>query len=281
MRVLGKGLSQLIGEQADTTVSQVAVDAIVPNQRQPRTYFNEVAVNELADSIREVGILQPLVVRPLSEGRYELIAGERRLRASKLAGLEMVPVVVRSADDRGSLELALIENLQREDISPLESAKAYRKLMDEFSLTQEQVSARVGKSRVAIANTVRLLKLPERILEALEKGELTEGHARALLGLPNQAIMLAVFEQIQLRGLTVKDVEKLASETSDGKPKTRRVRTVVDNSDPNWRALKENLAMSLGAPVKLEGTERGGRIIIDFFSEEDLLRIADALGAAI
>src|SRR5947199_5012387 len=186
MRVLGKGLSQLIGEQADTTISEVLVDAIVPNQRQPRTYFKEEAVQELANSIREVGILQPLVVRPLSEGKYELIAGERRLRASKLAGLETVPVLVRAADDRTSLEMAIIENVQREDISPLESARAYRKLIDEFGLTQEQVAQKVSKSRVSVANTLRLLRLPAQIQQALESGDIQEGHARALLAFESE-----------------------------------------------------------------------------------------------
>jgi len=277
VRVLGKGLSQLLGESADSGVSEVAIESIVPNRRQPRTHFNEEAVQELAASIREVGVLQPLVVRPLSEGRYELIAGERRLRASKLAGLNSVPVIVRAADDQSSLELALIENIQREDISPLESAHAYKRLMGEFGLTQEQVADKVGKSRVAVANTVRLLKLPSRILDGLLSGEISEGHARALLGLPNEAMQLAVFDQIISKRLTVRDVERLASETSLSKPRADKKRAVVDEIDPNWIAFRENLSMSLGAPVKIEGTERGGRIVIDFYSEDDLMRIADAL----
>ena len=159
---LGKGLSQLIGEQTDGTPSQVAITAIVPNSRQPREHFEEAPLQELAESIRTFGVLQPLVVRPLTEGRFELIAGERRLRASKLAGLEYVPVVVRAADNQASLEIALIENVQREDISPLECARAYTKLMQEFGLTQDQVAAKVGKARTSIANTIRLLKLPQR-----------------------------------------------------------------------------------------------------------------------
>jgi ParB family chromosome partitioning protein len=281
MRVLGKGLSQLIGEQADPSVSEVPVGAIIPNQRQPRTYFKEESVQQLAASIRLHGVIQPLIVRPLSEGRYELIAGERRLRASKLAGLETVPVMVRAAGDQNSLELALIENIQREDISPLESAFAYRKLMDEFGLTQEQVSEKVGKSRTAVANTVRLLRLPKRILNALERGELSEGHARALLGLPNEAIQLAVFDQVMERNLTVREVEKLANRESTSLRSPRRTNGVVDNTDPNWQALRENLSVQLGAPVKLEGSERGGRIVVEFFSEEDLIRIAEILGVSV
>lgn len=281
MRVLGKGLAQLIGEQSDAAVSEIPLDAIVPNQRQPRTFFREEAVQELAASIREVGVIQPLVVRPLTEGRYELIAGERRLRASKLAGLDSVPVLVRAADDQTSLELALIENVQREDITPLEAAKAYKLLMAEFGLTQEQVADKVGKSRAAVANTVRLLKLPERVLQGLESGRITEGHARALLGLPNSLLQVAVYDQILEKRLTVKDVERIATNHNETGPRVRRKRGVIDETDPNWQALKENLSMSLGAPVKLEGTERGGRIIIEFYSEEDLLRIADTLGASL
>jgi len=281
VRVLGKGLSQLLGEAAEAGVSEVAIEAIIPNRRQPRTIFNELAVQELAASIREVGVLQPLVVRPVSEGRYELIAGERRLRAAKIAGLVSVPVMVRAASDQNSLELALIENIQREDISPLESARAYKQLMGEFGLTQEQVADKVGKSRAAVANTVRLLKLPSPILDALGSGQLSEGHARALLGLPNEAMQLAVFDRIVSKGLTVKDVEKLATETSISKPRANKKPVPVEEIDPNWRALQEQLSMNIGAPVRIEGADRGGRIVIDFYSEEDLLRIADALGVRV
>lgn len=279
MRVLGKGLAELIGEQSENSISEVAVAAIVPNRRQPRTHFKEEAVEELASSIRSVGILQPLVVRPISDGRYELIAGERRLRASKLAGLDTVPVLIRAADDRSSLEMAIIENVQREDISPLESARAYRKLMDEFGLTQEQVADKVGKSRVSIANTVRLLKLPLRVLQALEQGFISEAHARALLGLPSEPEQISALDQIIAKGLTVKEVEKMATRALGAR--ARRPRTVVDHTDPNWRALRDRLAELLGAPVRLEGSERGGRIVIDFYSEDDLVRIAEGLGASL
>src|SRR5471030_664225 len=209
-RALGKGLSQLIAEQYEGPTNELPVADIVPNSRQPRTLFNEEALEELAASIREYGILQPLIVRPIAEGKHELIAGERRLRAAKLAGLKTVPVLVRSAGNQSSLELALIENLQREDINALESARAYRKLIDEFGLTQEQVAERVGKSRTVIANTVRLLRLPRRITEGLERGIITEGHARALLSFESEAQQLAVYDQILERGMTVRDVENVA-----------------------------------------------------------------------
>jgi ParB family transcriptional regulator, chromosome partitioning protein len=257
---------------ASSSILEVPISAITPNRRQPRTYFKQEAVEELAASIREVGILQPLVVRPLGQNRYELIAGERRLRASKLAGLKQVPVVVRTASDQTSLELAIIENVQREDISPLESARAYRRLIDEFGLTQEAVAAKVGKSRVAIANTVRLVKLPPRVLESLEKGEISEAHARALLGLPNSAMQLAVFDQILERGLTVKQVEKIATQSAVFKGTAK-----AKEDDPNLRALFEEISIRLGAPTKAEPSGQGGKIVIDYFSEDDLIRIVDLM----
>lgn len=192
----------------------------------------------------------------------------------------MVPVVVRTSDSRGSLELALIENLQREDIGPIESARAYRRLIDEFGLTQEGVAERVGKSRTAVANTVRLLRLPPRILRALESGEITEGHARPLLALEDSAAQLALFDKIVRQGMTSKDVERSVKPTQR-KPSRARKPGVVDPSDPNWRALESRASEVLGSPVKLEGSERGGTISVRFFSEEDLLRIMDLFGVQI
>lgn len=278
-RALGKGLSQLIAEPTDASPREVEISSISPNPKQPRVHFDDVALQELADSIRLHGVLQPLLVRPMADGKYELIAGERRWRASRIAGLARVPVVVRSSDSRGSLELALIENLQREDIGPLESARAYRRLIDEFDLTQEQVAERVGKSRVAVANTVRLLRLPPRVLDALDKGQITEAHARPLLTLEDPAGQLALFDQIMQQGMTSKDVERVVK--ASGQKKARKPKTVVDASDPNWRALEGRAEEVLGAPVKLDGTEKGGTIVIRFFSEEDLLRIMEQLGVQI
>lgn len=275
-RALGKGLSQLIGEQADSTPTEASVDAIVPNTRQPRTHFDDNALQELADSIKEVGVLQPLLVRALSEGRYELIAGERRLRASKLAGLKTVPIVVRSAGPKATLELALIENIQREDISALECARAYKQLIAEFGLTQEQVAERVGKSRSAVANTVRLLKLPKRILDALETGALSEGHARALLQLDNDAHRLAVFDLVMKRGLSVRQTEEASRPATA--PKAKRKGAELTDIDPGWRAVREGLSEHFASPVKLTGNERGGTIQIPFYSEEDLSRICELLG---
>jgi ParB family chromosome partitioning protein len=272
-RTLGKGLKDLVGDQFDGTASEVPVLDIVPNARQPRSHFDEEALQELAESIREHGILQPLLVRPISHGKYELIAGERRLRASKLAGLKTVPVLMRSAGNQNSLELALIENIQRENINPVECARAYRRLIDEFELTQEQVADKVGKSRTAIANTVRLLRLPKRVIQGLEGGRITEGHARALLAFEGEPQQLAVYDQILEKGLTVREVEK-ASKPRPA-PKERSDPVEVDANDA---AVQEALSTFLGAPVRLARGEVGGKLTVEFFSDDDLTRILDILG---
>lgn len=270
-------MSQLISDQNEPTDSQIEIESIVPNRKQPRSNFDESALQDLADSISKVGLLQPLVVRPLGDSQYELIAGERRWRASKMAGLSRVPVMLRSASDHSSLELAIIENVQRENLGALELARAYRRLMDEFDMTQESVAAQVGKSRSAIANTVRLLRLPSRILESLEQGSVTEGQVRPLLTCESEAQQLALFDKIIADQLNTRDIENLVQPNPKAaKPRTKQ--TVVDSQDPNWRALSGRASEVLGAPVKLEGTEKGGSVVIRFFSEDDLLRIMDQLG---
>ncbi|MEZ0327487.1 MAG: ParB/RepB/Spo0J family partition protein [Fimbriimonas sp.] len=275
-RTLGKGLSQLIGEQFESGSTEIAVEAIEPNQRQPRTHFDEAALNELADSIKQYGVLQPLIVRPLTEGRYELIAGERRLRASKIAGLQTVPVLLKPAGSQTSLEIALIENVQREDINALECAKAYRRLIDEFGLTQEEVAEKVGKSRVGVANTVRLLKLPRKIQQGLEEGRITEGHARALLAFETEPQQLAIYDQIIERGLTVREVEKAA------KPKTPKVPPKPPTEkDTNDQAIEEALSIFLGAQTRIQRSEAGGKLTVEFYSDDDLQRILEVLGFVI
>ena len=271
-RALGKGLSQLIAEQFEGPPTEASVDAISPNPYQPRHAFDEEALEDLAQSIREHGILQPLTVRPLSEGRYELIAGERRLRAAKLAGLDTVPISIRSATDQNALELALIENVQREDIGPMECARAYRKLQEDFQLTQELISQKVGKSRTSIANTIRLLKLPKRVQEGLERNLITEGHARALLALDHEPAMLAGYEKILAKGLTVRDVEAMNKPPVAAPPKEPKAK------DPNETAIEEALARVVGAPIKIERRGRHGTLSIEFFSDDDLDRILEFLG---
>ena len=256
------------------------IGSLIPSPGQPREFFDEAALEELAQSIREVGLLQPLVVRPSTEGMYEVIAGERRLRASKMAGLTTVPVVMRAAGNESALEIALIENLQREDISPLECARAYRRLIVEFQLTQEQVADKVGKARTSVANTVRLLKLPKRILEGIESGSISEGHARALLSLENEIMQLAVFDQIVAKGLSVREAERL-SRPKETTPKTARTQSPKQPhraEDPEWKELEDGLSMYFGTPVRLERAEVGGKMVVSFYSDDDLMRILDVLG---
>lgn len=278
-RALGKGLSQLVAEQFEGGAQEVPIEEISANVRQPRTQFREETLQELAASIREYGILQPLIVRPVGEGRFELIAGERRLRAAKLAGLTTVPVIQRAAGNQTSLELALIENVQREDIGPLECAVAYRRLMDEFGLTQEQVAERVGKSRAAVANAVRLLRLPPRVLDGLQAGEITEGHARALLQFESDPERLAAYDAVIRQNLNVRDVERLAQRPAVRPKAERPVGTrPTPDADPNDRALEEAASIYLAAPVKIERGPIGGRMSVEFFSDDDLERILEVLG---
>ncbi len=282
-RALGKGLSQLLGEQAEPSgITTISVNAIRANTQQPRTQFDEEALAELSDSIREFGILQPLVVRPLAEGQYELIAGERRLRAAKLAGLREVPATVRAASAQVSLEIALIENIQREDITAMECAVAYRRLSDEFGLTQEQVAQRVGKSRAAISNTMRLLKLPPVIQEAILHESISEGHARALLMVDSPLRQQALFERILRDGLSVRETERLAR-VEDGPRITSPTKKSAPTKpkDPNWEALEQGLSEYFGSPVQLAPDQVGGKLSIAFYSDDDLQRILDILGVSL
>lgn len=259
------------------------IAAIRANTRQPRTQFDDDSLAELASSIREFGVLQPLIVRPLSDGEYELIAGERRLRASKRAGLAEVPVIIRAASAQASLEIALIENVQREDITAMECAVAYRRLADEFDLSQEQIAQRVGKSRVAIANTLRLLKLPERIQKAVYGGEITEGHARALLMVDSPVRQAALFEKIVRDGLSVREAEKQARSSDLPRPGGQKVKakSTPNHSDANWTALEQGLSEYFGFPVQLTSDKVGGKLTVAFYSDEDLQRILDILGVSL
>lgn len=283
-RALGKGLSQLIGEQVDSTTGEVPIGAIVPNQHQPRTIFDDAALDELAASIKELGIIQPLVVRALSDGKYELIAGERRLRAAKKAGLTHVPIVLRAAGNQESLQMALVENLQREDISPMECARAYKELADRFSMTQEQIAERVGKSRAAITNTLRLLRLPSEVQEGLESGLITEGHARALLQVDGASGQSELFFRIVDEGLSVREAERHARRLGTPKsPSTPRTGKTDPSSKPNANdgPLEEALGIYFGSPVKIQRSEHGGKLLVEFYSDEDLQRILEILGLAL
>ncbi|MBS1728026.1 MAG: ParB/RepB/Spo0J family partition protein [Armatimonadetes bacterium] len=271
----GRGIGQLLGPERDAVSREVGIDDITPNKRQPRRHFEPDALEELAESIRVHGILSPILVRPLSAGKFEIIAGERRWRSAKLAGLKNVPVTIRSVAGQESLELAIIENVQREDISAYEAAMAYKQLVDEFGLTQEDVAIRVGKTRTGISNTLRLLRLPERILLGLQDGLISEGHARALLALGSEQKQLAVFQQILKDGLSVRDVEKLSATQKEDKPKPTVTRV---EKDVHTRQLESAISERLGLPSKINRKGDQGTVEITVFSDDDLQKILDIFG---
>ncbi|MBI2349101.1 MAG: ParB/RepB/Spo0J family partition protein [Deltaproteobacteria bacterium] len=276
---LGKGLGALIPgveSSADFPGFKVEIDRIVPNPLQPRRSFDGAKIDELAASVRDQGIIQPLLVRRAGE-RYELIAGERRLRAARKAGLTDVPVVVREAGNGETLELALIENLQREDLNPIEEASAYQRLQEEFDLTQEEIARRVGKGRPTVANSVRLLLLPKEVQQLVTAGKLPAGQARALLGLESEAMILAAAREVTAKGLSTRETEKLVTRLRAG---GRRRRKTAPLSDPDLRALVERLQRSLGTKVRLlhQSKSNRGKIVVEYYSAADLERIVRLLG---
>ncbi len=268
---LGKGLDALIpgGESRlpGNSVALLPVDAIRPNPRQPRSHFSPEALEELAASIREHGIIQPLVVAQAPDGEgYILIAGERRLQAAKKAGLTRVPALVREASEQQLLELALIENIQRADLNPLETAEAYRQLHEEFGLSHEEIARRVGKSRVAVSNTLRLLKLPPAVQKALLEGRISEGHARALLGLASAKAQQAALQTVESKRLTVRQTEELVRRLQGERPTARPRKTAA----PELRDLEARLETALGTRVRLTRSRKGGTITIYYYSDEEL-----------
>jgi ParB family transcriptional regulator, chromosome partitioning protein len=283
-RGLGRGLSALIatGESVGgLKFEELPVSAIRPNSRQPRTSFPEAGIRELAASIKEVGILQPLVVRP-TPGGFELIAGERRLRAAREAGLERVPVLIRQAGEDESVELALIENLQRENLSPLETAAAYQALMDGFGLTKERLARRLGKSRAAVTNTLRLVHLPERIQALLDDGKLSEGHARALLGLETEEQMTRLARRVVDEKLSVRKTEQLVREMLGSPGDTwsampQRGTTTPDEFHQASRLMREALEL----PVRVKSLKSGGKVEIRFRQTEELKALVSLLTSRI
>ncbi len=278
-RGLGRGLSALIPATEQAGVDEVDVDLIVPNPHQPRASISDDSLGELVDSIREHGVIQPLLVSEgHPEGVFQLIAGERRLRAARLAGLSHVPVVVKEAASRGMLELALVENLQREDLSVLEEAQAYRRLADEFAMTQEAIATRVGRSRVAVANAMRLLSLSDAIKASLAFGEITEGHARALLALEGEAGRDEACRQVVERRLTVRQTEELVRRWPGDAPRAQR----PASQHPEVAALESRLRETLGTKVDLRRASTGrGRVVLHFYSDDELNGLLDRLGVAL
>jgi ParB family chromosome partitioning protein len=255
-------------------VTEVPVTAIVPNPMQPRTSLAPDALQELADSIREHGLIQPLLVTQTGPERYQIIAGERRWAASRMAGLVTVPVIIKEANSQQLLELALVENIQRQDLSPLEEASAYRQLVEDFGLTQEQVAERVGKSRVAVTNTLRLLRLPVEVHEALAQGAIREGHARALLGLGTPEAQVSALRTVTKNDLSVRQTEELVRRLMMANPPRKPEEPV----SPQVRALEEEFRETLGTRVNLYRNRRGrGRLVIHFYSEEELQAIYDLI----
>jgi len=245
----------------------VSVDLISPNPRQPRSTSHPLELDELTASVREHGVLQPLIVTPGDlAGQYVLIAGERRLQAARLAGLVTVPVIVRQATDQQRLELAIIENVQRFDLSPLEAAEAYRQLAEDFGLSHEDIAARVGKSRVAVTNTLRLLKLPDAVKNALIEGRISEGHARSLLALPTAESQTAALRTVVTNGLNVRQTEELVRKLTGEKPAQKPKQVVL----PEVAELEERLRSSLGTKVTLRSGRKGGTLTIRYYSNEEL-----------
>lgn len=271
-RALGRGLEALMPSPASAGLTEIDIDRIDPNPNQPRVRFERGPLEDLAASIREHGIVQPLVVTTTDDSRYRLIVGERRWQAAKLAGLQRVPAVVKEASDLQTLELALIENVQRADLNPLEEAAAYQRLMLDFGLTQQQVARQVGKSRVAVANTVRLLVLPETVKRAVVEERISEGHARALLALPDQQLQLGLLERVEREQLNVRQTEELVRRLLEPRRKQP-----ASQKSPDIEAVESELRRALGAKVSLRHGKRGGKIVIEYYSDDEFQGLYDRL----
>ena len=301
-RGLGRGLSALISDSMDdrqgAQVREIPLTEIVPNPYQPRTLFDPLKQEELVASIKEHGILQPILVRRVGHERYQLVAGERRFRAAQAAGLTVVPALIKEVEDKQQLEIAIVENLQREDIGVMEAARAYRRMIDEFQMTQETVAQRLAKSRSSIANTLRLLNLPEEVQDCIERGEISEGHGRALMMAEESTAILKALQQVLRRGLSVRETEKMAREmrasaqaaapgvlkvsadprlnTDDSDLTGRSERS--GGSDPNESSLLDELQQMVQTKVALRRMPNGsGRIEIEFYTGEDLARILETI----
>jgi len=272
-RALGRGLDALLPPAGGIGLQEVDVSRIDPNPNQPRQRFERKGLEDLANSIREHGLVQPLIVTEAAGDRYRLIVGERRWQAAKLAGLERVPVVVKDASDRQTLELALVENVQRADLNALEEAAAYQRLIQDFGLTQQQVAQQVGKSRVAITNTLRLLTLPDALKQALIEERITEGHARALLALGNERSQLALLQRVERDELSVRQTENLVRRLLEPAERGHAERAAT----PDIQAIEDELRRALGTKVSLRPGKRGGSIVIEYYSEDDFQGLYERL----
>ena len=271
---LGRGLADIIetAPQQTTNFVMLRMEQIRPGRFQPRTTINEASLEELKASIKKSGVIEPVIVRPIAHGTYELVAGERRFRASQALGAAEVPAIVKELSDKEALELSLVENVQRENLNPIEEATGYARLLDEFGYTQEDIASAVGKDRTTIANLLRLLALPEEIQQGVREGQATLGHAKALLGMADRVRQLELFTRIKREGLSVRQTEALAGAAA---PAHRRR---AHRADPQLKGLEDELRRTLGTKVSLTARAKGGRIVIDYFSSEDLTRILELLG---
>jgi ParB family chromosome partitioning protein len=282
-KVLGRGLEALIstdsaavateGRAAPGGTFELTVDVIASNPFQPRTRFDESGLKELADSIRSAGVLQPLLVRRVGPGNYQLVAGERRLRAAQLAGLVNVPVIVKEFDDRAMMELALIENIQREDLNPIDEAKAYHALIENVGLTHDQLSERVGKQRATITNSLRLLALPPEVMDMVSRGTLSGGHARALLGLENRGDQLAAARYVAAKGFSVRRTESYVRRKH--RAGHSRQRTVKAGGLTEW---ENKLQQQFSTQVAISPGRKGGKVTFEYYGQEDLERLLEAWG---
>ena len=274
---LGKGYNALFADNSveelgeGGSVVKLRLHDIEPNKNQPRQVFDDEALSELADSIKEHGVLQPLIVRPLADGSYQLVAGERRWRASRLAGLTEVPVIVKTLTDSEVAVIALIENLQRENLNPIEEAEGISRLIEEYSFTQEQAAEKLGKSRTAVTNTLRLMNLPEKVRSLVSDEFLSAGHARALLGLTEKGIIEEIADEVVAKKLSVRETEKLVKQMNsytEKKPKK------VKKRDTFYDEVELSLADALGRKVVVKNSGRGGKLEFEFFDKEDLMKLA-------
>jgi len=278
---LGRGLGTLIPGVGSNShvqdnlepVSELELIRIIPNKYQPRQFFEDTALNELADSIKEHGVIQPIIVRHINDGAYELVAGERRWRAAQIAGLSKIPVVIKELSNEKSLEIALIENLQRENLNPVESAQGYRRLTEEFGLTQEDVAVRVGKERSTVTNYLRLLTLPDKIQEYLSHSVITTGHAKAILSFTNRNDQLRFAEYIVKKGASVRETELLSKRWGIRKGKKKDVAA----KDVAIRDVELRLQRMLGTKVRIQEEKKGGKIVVEYYSVDDLTRILEVV----
>lgn len=273
---LGAGLDSLFSDNTSNVQvkSTLRMSEIEPNRDQPRKNFSNEAISTLADSIRDHGMLQPIVVRPLETGGYQIVAGERRWRAARMLGLDEVPVIIKQLSDSETMQIAIIENLQRENLNPVEEASGFNELIEKFGMTQEQVGKMVGKSRSAVANSIRLLGLPKRVLTMLENGELSSGHAKALLGFDDEEMLLAIANKASEGSMTVRQVEKLAQKSAEAKENSGKTDKQIDSY---FVEMEISLRDKLGRKVKVDYGKNKGVLILEFYDKEDLSALAERL----